>query len=246
MWAAKVIAAAAAADVDTAAETNWKHKVTPDWGDLMTYCQFDPLKQTSGKKLNQNKIIFIWGNVFENSVCKRSTILFKLDIVNTCVWTIKKMNQQGSPRRFNIKTVFLDFGISICRFWNSHDNKANLRDLIAASGLVILLKVDSNHRFFSWCDLEILMDDLEKQYCTFFISCQALCIISNPTMNSNWSYIPEMLNLGQNLWFFSLLWQCDFEIWWMTMKNNRAPLLYYFKLCASYQSHRWIQTGVTV
>ena len=34
-------------------------------------------------------------------------------------------------------------------------NKANLRDLIAATGLVILLKLDSNHRFFSPCDLEI-------------------------------------------------------------------------------------------
>ena len=32
-WEAKVIAAAA--DADAAAETNWKHKVTPDWGDLM-------------------------------------------------------------------------------------------------------------------------------------------------------------------------------------------------------------------
>ena len=38
-WEAKVIAAAAAAadaDADAAAETNWKHKVTPDWGDLIT------------------------------------------------------------------------------------------------------------------------------------------------------------------------------------------------------------------
>ena len=32
----------------------------------------------------------------------------------------------------------------------------------------------------------------------------------------------------------------------MTLKNNRAPVLYYLKLCASLQSHRWIQTGVTV
>ena len=54
-------------------------------------------------------------------------------------------------------------------------NKANLRDLIAATGLAILLKFDPNHRFFSPCDL---------------------------------------------------------EIWWMTSKNNRAPLLYYIKLCA--------------
>ena len=67
-------------------------------------------------------------------------------------------------------------------------NKANLRDLIAATGLVILLKLDPNHHFFSPCDL---------------------------------------------------------EIWWMTSKNNRAPLLYYIKLCASFQIHQWIQTEVT-
>ena len=71
----------------------------------------------------------------------------------------------------------------------SLSNKANLRDLMAATGLVILLKLDSNHRFFSPCDL---------------------------------------------------------EIWQMTFKNNRAPLLCYFKLCASFQCHRLIQTGVTV
>ena len=68
-------------------------------------------------------------------------------------------------------------------------NKANLRDLIAATGLVILLKLDFNRRFFSPCDL---------------------------------------------------------EFWWMTPKNNRAPLLCYFKLFASFRSHWWIQTGVTV
>ena len=38
---------------------------------------------------------------------------------------------------------------------------------------------------------------------------------------------------------------CDLEIWQMTLKNNRAPFLYYIKLCAPLQSHRWIQTGVT-
>ena len=32
----------------------------------------------------------------------------------------------------------------------------------------------------------------------------------------------------------------------MTLENNRAPLLYYVKFCASFQSHGWIkQTGVT-
>ena len=39
---------------------------------------------------------------------------------------------------------------------------------------------------------------------------------------------------------------CDLAIWRMTLKNNRAPLLFYFKLCASFRSHWWIKTGVTI
>ena len=39
---------------------------------------------------------------------------------------------------------------------------------------------------------------------------------------------------------------CDLEIWWMTSKNNRAPLLRQFNLCASFCSHLWIATGVAV
>ena len=39
---------------------------------------------------------------------------------------------------------------------------------------------------------------------------------------------------------------CDLETWRMTLKNNRAPLLCYFKLCAAFRTHWWIQTGVTV
>ena len=37
---------------------------------------------------------------------------------------------------------------------HSHSDKANLRDLLAATSLVILLKLDSNRRFFCPCDLE--------------------------------------------------------------------------------------------
>ena len=68
-------------------------------------------------------------------------------------------------------------------------NKTNLRDLIAATCLVVLLKLDSNHQLISPCDL---------------------------------------------------------EFWWMTSKNNKAPLLYYIKLCAPFQIHQWSQTWVTV
>ena len=98
----------------------------------------------------------------------------------------------------------------------------------------------------------------------------ALCIISKPSVNQNWNYSLEMLNLGQNVWF-SVLWYV--QIWWMTL--NKANLrdfvscdrpssitqiglklsiiqpawpssLCYIKLCASFQSHGCIQTGVTV
>ena len=62
-------------------------------------------------------------------------------------------------------------------------------------------------------------------------------------MNSNLSYSPETPNLGQILRFLE---PCDLEIWLMTLKYNRAPLLSNIKLCASFHQHMWIQTGVTV
>ena len=48
---------------------------------------------------------------------------------------------------------------------------------------------------------------------------------------------------GSNSTIFRAVWP-----WNLTddLKNNRAPLLCYLKLCASFQSHWWIQTGVTV
>ena len=57
------------------------------------------------------------------------------------------------------------------------------------------------------------------------------------------AYSPETPNLGQNRWCFV---PCDLEIWWMTLENNRASLLCCFKLSATFHSHWWIQTGVTV
>ena len=62
-------------------------------------------------------------------------------------------------------------------------------------------------------------------------------------MHSNWSYSPETPNLGQIRRFLE---PCDLEIWWMTLKNNRAPLLCCFQLCAWFHCHMWIQTGVRV
>ena len=56
-------------------------------------------------------------------------------------------------------------------------------------------------------------------------------------------YSPETPNLGQIRRFLEA---CDLEIWRMTLQNNRAPLLCYFKLSTSFRSHWWIQTWVTV
>ena len=62
-------------------------------------------------------------------------------------------------------------------------------------------------------------------------------------MYSNWSYSPETPNLGQIRRFLE---PYDLEIWRMTLKNNRAPLLCCFQLCAWFHCHMWIQTGVRV
>ena len=76
-----------------------------------------------------------------------------------------------------------------------------------------------------------LTDDLKKQKGISFMLLQALCIISYPLVNSNWSYSLETPNLGQ-IWCF--------------FKNNRAPLLSINKPYAWFLHHMWIQTGVTV
>ena len=82
-----------------------------------------------------------------------------------------------------------------------------------------------------------------------------LYIESGPWANMAWNYKqgkpegfdscdrPSNLKLNSNRQFFH---PCDREIWWMTSKNNSALLLYYVKLCASFQIHWWIQTGFTV
>ena len=72
-----------------------------------------------------------------------------------------------------------------------------------------------------------LTDDLQQGKSEGFDSCDRP---SNPKLDSNRQFFRP----------------CDREIWWMTLQNNRAPLLCYFKLCASFPTHWWIQTWVTV
>ena len=86
-------------------------------------------------------------------------------------------------------------------------------------------------------------DDPQKQLVISSMLLQALWSISYPLVNSNWRYSPEMPNLGQIRRFLE---PCDLETWRMTFKNNRAPLLCFFKLCAAFYRHWWIRTEVTV
>ena len=86
-----------------------------------------------------------------------------------------------------------------------------------------------------------LKDHLEKQKGTSSMLLQALCSILYPLVNSNQNYSPETPNLGQIRRFLK---PCDLEIWRMTLKNNRAPLLSNIKLYVSFHHHMWIQTGV--
>ena len=64
--------------------------------------------------------------------------------------------------------------------------------------------------------------------------CQALCMISKPSVNSKCSVQVKISNS----------FSCELQIWQLTLKNNRAPLLCYFKFCAPFHSHLWIQSGV--
>ena len=100
-----------------------------------------------------------------------------------------------------------------------------------------------NRWCFVPCDLEIWWMTLENNRASL-LCCFKLCA----KFHSHWWIqtgvtCPETPNLGQIRRFSE---PCDLEIWRMTLKNNRAPLLVYFKLYASFLSHRWIQAGVTV
>ena len=57
---------------------------------------------------------------------------------------------------------------------------------------------------------------------------QALCIVSKPLVNSNWSYSPETQNLGQNRRFFCPVWPWnltnDLENQWVTSPKQHQAL----------------------
>ena len=108
-----------------------------------------------------------------------------------------------------------------------------------ATGLVILLKLDSlNRRFFSLCDLEIWWMTPKN------IRAPLLYYMKLCTSFQIHQWIQTGVTVWSQNWRFFVPW--DLEIWRMTLKNNRVPLLCYFKLCVAFRSHWWIQTGITM
>ena len=103
-------------------------------------------------------------------------------------------------------------------------------------------KSGQNRLFHVPCDLEIWQMTLKNNKTHLLCYLKLCASFCSQSVNSNWCFSPETPNLGQNQRFFGPLWQ----IWRMTLKNNWATLLCYFKLCASFRSHLWIQTGVMV
>ena len=120
-------------------------------------------------------------------------------------------------------------------------NKANLRDLIAATGLVI--KWDSNRQFFSPLYLEIWWMTLKNNRAALLYYVKLCASFQSHRWIQTWVTVRKGSIRVKISKFFV---PCDLEIWRMTLKNNRAPLLCCFKLCASFHSHQWIQTGVKV
>ena len=60
----------------------------------------------------------------------------------------------NQPSNLKLDSNCRSFSLRDLEIWWMASNKANLRDLIAATGLVILLKLDSNHWFFSHVTLK--------------------------------------------------------------------------------------------
>ena len=99
--------------------------------------------------------------------------------------------------------------------WNFDWNKATLWDLIAATGLVILFKLDSNHRFLACKAFKFVGWPKKNKgwpwkrigHLSGPMPYHALCIIPSPYVNSNWSYDLETAKLGFNLRPWPFAWK---------------------------------------
>ena len=98
-------------------------------------------------------------------------------------------------------------------------------------------------RFLEPCDLEIWQMTLKNNRAP--LQCYFnLCA----SFRSHWCIQTWVRVRKRPIWvkFDDFQSRVTLNFWRMTLKNNRAPLQFYFKLCASLRSHWCIQTWVTV
>ena len=100
------------------------------------------------------------------------------------------------------------------------------------------LKLDSNRQFFRPCDREIWQMNLQNNRAPLLCYFKLCASFRIHWWIQTWVTVRKRSIRVKIDNFFS----CDLEILRMTLKNNRAPLLCYFKLCASFRTHWWIQT----
>ena len=105
---------------------------------------------------------------------------------------------------------------------------------------IVLIRTDPAY----WCSVisETRKNSLNKNNCRDYISINGLRNVNKANVRDLIAVtsLVILLKLDSNRW---PMWPW---IWWMTSKNNRAPFLYYFKLCASSQSYWWTETKVAV
>ena len=159
-------------------------------------------------------------------------------------------------------------------------NKANLRDLIALTGLVLSLKIGFKSLIYGpmWPGNRMAAPLYYVKLCASFQSHRWIQTGVTVRKRSIWVKIGDFffpcdlkiwrMTLRNNRHIFSttssfvlhfiaiyqfkmelqsgntkfgsksaIFVPCDLEIWRMTLKNNRAPFLCYFKLSVSFHSH---------
>ena len=104
---------------------------------------------------------------------------------------------------YHVVVRLLYFWINKQTSWRQQGKSEGFESCDRPSNLTqIGFKSSINEPMWPWN----LMSDLEKQWGTFSILHQALCIISNPSVKSNWSYSPETHNSGKKSRFFCPSW----------------------------------------
>ena len=116
-------------------------------------------------------------------------------------------------------------------------NKANLRDVIASNRPSNLSQIAFNLSIYQPMGSWNLMDGIKKTRGHLFYTTSSFV----NHLKSIANFILEIQSGNAQFGSKSAIFvPCYLEIWWMTLKTNRAHPLYYVKPCASLQSHGWI------